>query len=53
MDLLKDNVELDDFQGTIDYLDIIEINKMQLVNETAILSQNSFIKEAYKYDWFL
>jgi hypothetical protein len=29
------------------------VNKMNLVNEKAILSDNAFIREAYKFDLFL
>lgn len=34
-------------------MDIIEVNKMNLVNEKAIVSDNNFIKDAYKYNFFL
>lgn len=34
-------------------MDIIEVNKMPLVNEKAIMSENNFIKEAYKFNYFL
>ena len=34
-------------------MDIVEVNKMSLVNEKAIVSENSFIKDAYKYNYFL
>ena len=34
-------------------MDVIEVNKMNLVNEKAIVSENNFVKEAYKYNYFL
>jgi hypothetical protein len=34
-------------------MDIIEVNKMNLVNEKAIVCENNFVKEAYKYNYFL
>ncbi len=34
-------------------MDVIEINKMNLANEKAIVSDNNFIREAYKYNYFL
>ena len=47
------DAQLDEYAGVIDYLDIIEVNKMNLVNEKAIVSENSFIREAYKFNLFL
>jgi hypothetical protein len=44
---------LEEYAGIIDYLDIIEVNKMNLVNEKAVVSDNSFIREAYKFNLFL
>ena len=38
----EDN-KISDFFAIIDYLDIIEVNKMKLINEKAILSKNEFI----------
>ena len=37
----------------MDYLDIVEVQKLQLINEKAIVSQNDFIRDAYKFDTFL
>ena len=34
-------------------MDVIEVNKMNLANEKAIVSDNNFIREAYKYNYFL
>ena len=34
-------------------MDIIEVNKMNLVNEKAIVSDNNFVKDAYKFNYFL
>lgn len=45
--------QLDEYAGVIDYLDIIEVNKMNLVNEKAIVSDDSFIREAFKFNLFL
>jgi hypothetical protein len=44
---------LSEYEAAIDFLDIIEVNKMFLVNEKALDSNNEFQKESYKYDWFL
>ena len=44
---------LSEYEAAIDYLDIIEVNKMFLVNEKALDSNNECQKEYYKYDWFL
>jgi hypothetical protein len=45
--------QIEEYAGVIDYLDIIEVNKMNLVNEKAILSSKSFIRECYKFNLFL
>mmetsp|Transcript_1973 Transcript_1973/g.3465 ORF Transcript_1973/g.3465 Transcript_1973/m.3465 type:complete len:227 (-) Transcript_1973:859-1539(-) len=45
--------DLQKFEAVIDYLDIIEANKMNLVNENAVVSENTFIREAYKFDIFI
>lgn len=37
----------------MDYLDVIEVNKMKLVNDKAILSTNSFVRESYQMNVFL
>ena len=34
-------------------MDIIEVNKMKLVNEKAIESDNSFVQENYKFNFFI
>ena len=34
-------------------MDVIEVNKMNLVNEKAIVSENNFIRDAYKFNYFL
>ena len=47
------DAQLDEYAGVIDYLDIIEVNKMNLVNEKAIVSDDSFIREAFKFNLFL
>jgi hypothetical protein len=49
----SEEAQLEEYAGIIDYLDIIEVNKMNLVNEKAIVSENSFIREAYKFNLFL
>jgi hypothetical protein len=46
-------VKLADYSGGIDFLDIVEINKMKLVNESAVMSSNNFVKEAYKFNLFI
>ena len=45
--------QIQEYAGVIDFLDIIEVNKMNLVNEKAVVSENSFIRESYKYNLFL
>ena len=37
------NNNMQEFYAVIDYLDIIEVNKMKLINEKAIISKNEFI----------
>jgi hypothetical protein len=37
--------QIEEYGGIIDFLDVIEVNKMNLVNEKAILSTNSFISD--------
>ena len=51
--LENENVKIEDYRGTIDYMDIIEVNKMNLVNEKAIVSENAFIRDAYKFNLFI
>ena len=46
-------IKISDYGGQIDFMDVIEVNKMNLVNEKAIVSENNFVKEAYKYNYFL
>ena len=52
-DLINENVKIDDYRGVIDFMDVIEINKMNLVNEKAIVSDNAFIRDAYKFNLFI
>ena len=51
--LVAGEVKIADFGSTIDFLDIAEVNKLPLINEKAVISENAFISEAYKFDWFL
>jgi hypothetical protein len=37
----------------VDYNDISECETLKLINESAIMVENSFIKKAYKYDFFI
>lgn len=46
-------IKISDYSGQIDFMDVIEVNKMNLVNEKAIMSDNNFVKEAYKFNYFL
>ena len=46
-------IKISDYGGQIDFMDVIEVNKMNLANEKAIVSDNNFIREAYKYNYFL
>ena len=50
---VDDQIKIGDYGGQIDFLDVIEVNKMKLVNEKAIVSENNFIREQYKYNYFL
>ena len=50
---LDGGVKLEDFKGVIDFMDVLEVNKMNLVNEKAIVSENAFIRDAYKYNLFI
>lgn len=47
------DVKLESYRGVIDFMDIAEVNKMNLVNEKAIVSENAFIRDAYKYNLFV
>ena len=47
------NIKAEDFKGVIDFMDILEVNKMNLVNEKAIISDNAFIRDAYKFNLFI
>lgn len=49
----KSNYAIEDFTCTMDYLDMVEVQQLQLINEKAIVSQNDFIRDAYKFDTFL
>ncbi len=44
--------DLKQYEAVIDYMDVIEANKMNLVNEQAVISENSYIREAYKFEIF-
>lgn len=46
-------IKISDYGGQIDFMDVIEVNKMSLANEQAIVSENNFVREAYKYNFFL
>ena len=41
------------YTAKIDFLDVIEINKLPLVNERAVLSDNPMVKETYRHNIFL
>lgn len=45
--------DLKQYEAVIDYLDVIEVNKMNLVNEKAVMSENPFIRDAYKFEIFV
>ena len=47
------NLKLQDYTAKIDFLDIIECNKLPLVNEKAVMSESHEVKDAYKYNIFL
>ena len=49
----ENQIKISDYGGQIDFMDIIEVNKMKLVNEKAIVCENSFVKEAYQFNYFL
>ena len=37
----------------VDYNDIGECEMLKLINESAVVVENNYIKEAYKYDYFI
>lgn len=37
----------------MDYNDVSDCDTLKLMNESAIMVENSFIKKAYKYDYFI
>lgn len=41
------------YQCYFDYNDILNIEIIKLINEEALLSQNEYIKNAYKHDFLL
>ena len=41
--------DLKQYEAIIDYLDIVESNKMNLANEQAVVSENNYIREAYQF----
>lgn len=43
----------DEFNCQIDFLDIIELNKLALVNEHAVTSENAVMRETYKHNIFI
>ena len=61
LDLLESNIKLIgkhaevpvDYSAKIDYLDIIELNKLNLVNENAVTSEFQMMRENYKYNVFI
>jgi hypothetical protein len=44
---------LDSYHAIIDYTDISDVNLLNIINESAMEVENSFIKTAYKYDYFI
>lgn len=44
---------MNQYQLIVDYNDISECDTLKLMNEAAIMVENSFIKKAYKYDYFI
>lgn len=42
--------KLHNFTATIDYRDIGETNIVKLINEQALIQDNDYVKDAYKYD---
>jgi len=45
--------EMDMFEMIMDYLDLAEANELKFVNETAITHSNAFIRETYKFNYYL
>lgn len=37
----------------IDYRDIVDTEIINLINEKAVMQDNDYIKEAYKYDYLI
>lgn len=46
-------ISIKEYAGQIDLLDVIEVNKMKMANDRAVVSENNFIRKAYQYDLFL
>jgi hypothetical protein len=39
--------------GLIDFRDIVDTEIINLINEKAVMQDNDYIKEAYKYDFLI
>ena len=46
-------MKVDEYECTLDYLDLSEANLMPLINEKAAMSDSQFIQKNYKFDMFL
>lgn len=40
-------MSIKEYAGQIDLLDVIEVNKMKMANDRAVVSENNFIRKAY------
>eukprot|EP00350_Pseudokeronopsis_sp_OXSARD2_P007848 CAMPEP_0170541778 /NCGR_PEP_ID=MMETSP0211-20121228/1418_1 /TAXON_ID=311385 /ORGANISM="Pseudokeronopsis sp., Strain OXSARD2" /LENGTH=146 /DNA_ID=CAMNT_0010844633 /DNA_START=509 /DNA_END=949 /DNA_ORIENTATION=- len=51
--LFTDKKMMSTFQVFVDYNDVSECEMLKLMNESAVMVENNFIKEAYRYDYFI
>ena len=52
-DFLTQNMKVEEYECTLDYLDLLEANLMPLINEKAAMSESQFVQKNYKHDMFL
>jgi hypothetical protein len=45
--------QLHNYEAMIDFRDIVDTEIINLINEKAIMHENDYIKEAYKYDFLI
>lgn len=45
--------QLHNYDAMIDFRDIVDTEIINLINEKAVMQENDYIKEAYKYDYLI